>query len=224
MRAMLLAAGRGERLRPLTDKQPKPLIEVGGRPLIVHHLERLADCGFKQVVINLGWLGEQIPAALGSGSNWGLSIQYSQEPPGALETAGGIIHALPLLGQEPFAVISGDILCDYPLESLHEVTMDDPVHLVLVDNPDHHRQGDFGLQAGKVVADSGPKFTYSGIALFDPGLFESLLPGHRALRPVLEAAIAEGKVSGEVHHGLWMDIGTAERLESARARFSTHPE
>jgi N-acetyl-alpha-D-muramate 1-phosphate uridylyltransferase len=220
MHAMILAAGRGERLRPLTDTTPKPLIEVGGKPLIVHHLERLAAAGFRDVVINIGWLGEQIPAALGDGSQFGLRIRYSPEPPGALETAGGIVHALELLGDAPFLVVSGDVLCDYPFETLRRLKTDALAHLVMVDNPPHHTRGDFGIVNGRLVIDAPNKLTFSGIALFRPDLFSDLAPGVRPLRPVLEQAIIEGRVTAERHAGRWMDVGSPERLDQVRRLLS----
>lgn len=213
---MILAAGRGERLRPLTDTTPKPLIEVGGKPLIVHHLDNLARAGFTDVVINLGWLGEQIPAALGDGSRFGLRIHYSPEPPGALETAGGIVHALELLGDAPFLVVSGDVLCDYPFDTLYQREMETLAHLVMVDNPPHHPGGDFGIAKNLIVPDSSSQLTFSGIALFRPELFSPLEPGVRPLRPVLESAIAAAVVSGEHYQGRWFDTGTPERLDAAR--------
>lgn len=215
MHAMILAAGRGERLRPLTDRVPKPLVEVGGKPLIVHHLEALAAAGLRDIVINLGWLGEQIAEALGRGQSLGLSIRYSREPPGALETAGGIVEALPLLGSEPFAVVSADIRCDYDFARLPRRPAGKG-HLVMVDNPLHHPRGDFALREGKVVADGRAKLTFSGIAVFDPALFRGLPAGRRALRPVLEDAIAAGEISGEHFPGRWSDIGTPERLAAAQ--------
>lgn len=216
MNTMILAAGRGERLRPLTDSMPKPLIEVGGKPLIVHHLERLAAAGVVDVVINLGWLGAQIPAALGDGSTWGISIRYSQEPPGALETAGGIVHALPLLGEAPFLVISGDVLTDYPLSRLVGFQPSGLGHLVMVNNPAHHPGGDFGLEGERLIMDGDQRFTFSGIGVFSPEWFRDLEPGRRALRPLFEQAIGEGRLTGEVYGGYWSDIGTTERLEVAR--------
>ncbi|QOC24250.1 nucleotidyltransferase family protein [Wenzhouxiangella sp. AB-CW3] len=216
MKAMILAAGRGERLRPLTDSVPKPLLEVGGKPLIVHHLDRLAAAGFQDVVINLGWLGEQIAAKLGDGGNFGLRIRYSPEPPGALETAGGIVHALELLGDAPFLAISADVLCDYPLKRMRQLESEALAHLVMVDNPPHHPHGDFGIESGRMVLDSDIKLTFSGIAWFRPGLFADLEPGVRPLRPVLEQAIAAGLVEGERFQGQWFDTGTAGRLEAAR--------
>lgn len=214
--AMILAAGRGERLRPLTDHLPKPLIEVGGKPLIVRHLERLAGAGFERVVINLGWLGQRLAEALGDGEAFGLEIRYSPEPPGALETAGGIRHALSLFDAGAFAVISGDIWTDYPLARLREVETGASAHLVLVDNPPHHPAGDFALEDFRVKATGTPRLTFSGMARFEPELFADLAPGPRPLRPVLEAAMSRGLVSGEHHDGVWLDVGTPERLEEAR--------
>ncbi|MFU8832273.1 MAG: N-acetylmuramate alpha-1-phosphate uridylyltransferase MurU [Wenzhouxiangella sp.] len=216
MRAMILAAGRGERLRPLTDTTPKPLLEVGGKPLIGYHLERLATAGFEDVVINLGWLGEQISSALGTGASFGLNIHYSPEPPGALETAGGIVQALPLLGNQPFAVISGDILCDYPYEKLVGIDPEGLAHLVMVSNPDHHSDGDFRLVDGRLEPGPGPRLTFSGIGVYQPAMFRNLAPGRRPLRPVFEQALSAGQLSGEHHRGNWSDIGTIERLDQAR--------
>jgi N-acetyl-alpha-D-muramate 1-phosphate uridylyltransferase len=220
---MILAAGRGERLRPLTDATPKPLLPVNGKALIVHHLEHLAAAGIEQVVINLAWLGEQISAALGDGSTFGLSIRYSQEPPGALETAGGIAHALPLLGQCPFLVVAGDILCDYPFARLVDQEPTALAHLVMVDNPAHHPGGDFALQNGQLTSRSANRLTFSGIGLYRPELFRHLEPGRRPLRPVFEQALAQGQLSGEHYTGYWSDIGTLERLTQARQDFSNLP-
>ena len=213
---MILAAGRGERLRPLTDTTPKPLIEVGGKALIVHHLERLAAAGIADVVINLGWLGEQIPAALGDGSRFGLTIHYSSEPPGALETAGGIVHALKLLGDAPFLVLAGDILTDYDLSRLTGLSPKGLAHLVMVDNPPHHPQGDFHLHEGKLHTHTEPRLTFSGIGVYRPEMFSRLPPGVRPLRPLFEQAIESGQLSAEHHTGLWFDIGTHERLRHLR--------
>jgi MurNAc alpha-1-phosphate uridylyltransferase len=221
MKAMILAAGRGERLRPLTDRTPKPLIEVGGKSLIAHHLEHLARAGFEQVVVNLAWLGDKIEQALGDGSAFGLSITYSHEPPGALETAGGIIQALPLLGDKPFALISADVYCDYPLARLYRREPPELGHLVMVENPPHHREGDFALDSRSRLVKGSPRFTFSGIALLHPSLFQGYRPGRRALRPVLEQAIDGGRLSGELHQGLWSDVGTANRLESIRQQITT---
>lgn len=214
MKAMILAAGRGERLRPLTDRVPKPLIEVGGKALIVRHLEALAVAGFREVVINLAWLGEQIRSTLGDGARFGLSIAYSEEPAGALETAGGIFQALPLLGDQPFLMISGDVLCDYPLARLRTGGPAGRGHLIMVDNPPHHPGGDFGIDArGRLHPGGG--LTFSGIARLEPELFAGLPPGRRPLRPVFEQAIAEQALSGEHYRGLWSDVGTPERLSEA---------
>lgn len=219
MHAMILAAGRGDRLRPLTDHTPKPLIEVGGKPLIIRHLERLAAAGFGDVVVNLGWLGEQIADRLGDGSAFGVNIRYSEEPPGALETAGGIVQALPMLGQKQFLAVSADVLTDFPFERLRAARVEHPAHLVMVDNPPHHPMGDFSLKQGRVESGGPIRLTFSGIAVFDPTLFADLSPGRRALRPVLEQAIAAGQVGGEHYRGFWADIGTPQRLIEAQQSF-----
>ncbi|MCB1766218.1 MAG: nucleotidyltransferase family protein [Candidatus Competibacteraceae bacterium] len=212
MKAMILAAGRGERMRPLTDHTPKPLLPVAGRPLIVHHLERLQVAGIVEVVINTGHLGEQLPAALGSGSAWGLNIAWSPEPPGALETGGGIFQALPLLGQESFIVINGDIWTDYPFTQLLD-TPNGLAHLVLVDNPQHHIGGDFALlENRRVMEQPSPRLTFSGISVLRPGLFKDCQPGRFPLGPLLRRAITMGQVSGEHYRGGWRDIGSPERL------------
>ncbi|MGY6588917.1 MAG: N-acetylmuramate alpha-1-phosphate uridylyltransferase MurU [Wenzhouxiangella sp.] len=216
MKAMILAAGRGERLRPLTDHTPKPLLKVGKRCLIEHHLVRLADAGFSEIVINLGWLGEQIREALGNGQRYGLDIRYSQEPPGALETAGGIVHALPMLGQQPFAAIAADILCDFDYASLRAPVSPALATLVMVDNPPHHPHGDFALDNGLLKPNGHNHLTFSGIAVYHPALFAGLAAGRRALRPVFEAAIAAGQLGGTHHRGYWSDIGTPERLADAQ--------
>ncbi|WP_456404858.1 N-acetylmuramate alpha-1-phosphate uridylyltransferase MurU [Thiolapillus sp.] len=209
--AMILAAGRGERLRPLTDHTPKPLLEVAGKPLIVRHLEKLADAGFKQVVINHAHLGEQIETTLGNGERWGLEIRYSDEGQGAaLETGGGICKALPLLGNAPFLVINGDIFCDleYARLRLPEHSL---AHLVLVDNPEHHPAGDFVLEHGKVLAEGAPRLTFSGIGVYHPRLFAGCEPKPFPLAPLLRQHMPAGKISGEHHAGYWLDVGTPER-------------
>jgi N-acetyl-alpha-D-muramate 1-phosphate uridylyltransferase len=217
MKAMLLAAGRGERMRPLTDHTPKPLLEVGDKPLIVWHIENLVRAGITELVINHAHLGAQIEKALGDGSRFGAHIQYSSEGK-ALETAGGIAYALHLLGDEPFAVINGDIFCDYDFARLRERAAElksshDSVHLVLVNNPVQHPNGDFGMQQQRVT-DNSPKFTFSGIGLYQPSLFAQISRGSIApLAPLLRAQIALGKVSGERHQGLWVDVGTPQRLK-----------
>jgi len=212
MKAFILAAGRGERMRPLTDHTPKPLLPAGGKPLIVWHLERLAAAGFKEIVVNHAHLGSQIEAALGDGAQWGLHIQYSPEPPGALETAGGIAAALPLLGKEPFLVVNGDVYCDIDFGRFLKSTAD--AHLVMVPNPAHHNSGDFSLDGARVVYAHGEQtFTYSGIAVFAPAFFAEVKPGSiMKLRPLLDAAIAAGTLTGERHSGRWVDVGTPQRL------------
>lgn len=217
MRAMILAAGRGERLRPLTDTQPKPLVAIGGKPLIEHHLEALARSGFREIVINQGHLGEQLPAALGDGSRWNVHIHWSVEPPEALETGGGIFQALPLLGGAPFAVINGDIWTDYPFQRLRAVKCD-WAHLVLVPNPPQHPAGDFVLEGGRVREDDGAaKRTFSGVAVYHPRLFEGCRAGRFSVVPLLRRAMREHLVTGERYDGTWDDIGTVERLERLRA-------
>jgi MurNAc alpha-1-phosphate uridylyltransferase len=223
MKAMILAAGRGERMRPLTDHTPKPLLQVGGKPLIVWHIVRLVQAGITELVINHAHLGLQIESALGDGSQFGARIQYSPEAC-ALETAGGIAHALPLLGDEPFAVINGDIYCDYDFACLkvraHALQANgDTAHLVMVDNPPQHPNGDFHLHDGRVLTLPPSHFpipeslTFSGIGIYQPALFGHIPHGGVApLAPLLRAQIALGKVSGEHHQGVWVDVGTAQRL------------
>ncbi len=223
MFVMILAAGRGERMRPLTDTTPKPLLAVDGRPLIEWHLQALSEAGFRDVVINHAWLGAQIEQRLGNGERFGLRIRYSPEPAGALETAGGIVNALPLLGDGPFAVINGDIWTDYPLAQLPRSLGEDLAHLVLVDNPPHHPQGDFALQGGRVVADAEPRLTFSGIGVYAPQLFAGLEPGVRPLAPLLRAAMAERRVGGEHYRGRWFDIGTPERLAELDRQLRREP-
>lgn len=213
MRAFILAAGRGERMRPLTDRIPKPLLPVGGKPLIAWHLERLAAAGFRDVVINHAHLGTQIEGTLGDGSAWGLTIRYSPEPPGALETAGGIAKALPLLGEAPFLVVNGDIWCDWDFRRAASLGKS-PAHLVMVANPAHHAGGDFSLAGEQVVFANGSEtLTYAGIGVFSPAFFAGIAPGTvMKLRPLLDAAIAAGTLAGERHDGRWVDVGTPERL------------
>ena len=223
MKAMLLAAGRGERMRPLTDRTPKPLLVAGGKPLIVWHLEKLAAAGIAEVVINHAWLGEQIPAALGDGSAYGVHITYSAEGE-ALETAGGIATALPLLGDEPFLVVNGDVLTDIDFQTarLAAQRMQEHnllAHLWLVDNPPHHPEGDFGLLSDGLVSASsadGQALTFSGVGVYHPALFKDT-PAHQAakLAPLLRQAMNQSQISGEHHNGLWLDVGTVERLQEA---------
>jgi MurNAc alpha-1-phosphate uridylyltransferase len=211
MKAMILAAGRGERMRPLTDTTPKPLLKVGGKMLIEYHLEKLRDANITDVVINHAWLGEKVEQALGDGSQYGLNIQYSAEGE-ALETAGGIIKALPLLGNGSFIVINGDIFCDYDASSLM-APISGLAHLILVDNPEHNPEGDFELtELGEVKQTGKNKLTFSGIGIYHPDLFNKLEKGKRPLAPVLRGAMDKHFVTGTHFKGMWHDIGTPERL------------
>lgn len=215
MKAMILAAGRGERMRPLTDTTPKPLLMAGGKCLIEYHIEALATAGISELVINHAHLGEQIEQTLGSGERYGVIIQYSAEGQGqALETGGGIYKALPLLGNDPFIVVNGDVWTDYPFASLVDREVD-LAHLVLVDNPSHNPEGDFHLRAdGRVAGEGSPRLTFSGIGIYHPKLFVDCNPGAFPLAPLLRTAMAEGRVSGEYYGGQWLDIGTPQRLQS----------
>jgi MurNAc alpha-1-phosphate uridylyltransferase len=212
---MILAAGRGERLRPLTDETPKPLIEVAGKSLIQYHVEGLANAGFREIVVNLSHLGNQIEEMLGDGAQFGVNIAYSREPEGALETGGGIVQALDLLGKGPFAVINGDIFTDYPFSRLRAVKCDH-AHLVLVPNPEHNPAGDFALEGAR-LRNSGEKMgTFSGIAVYHPRLFAESEPGRFSVVPMLRQAIGQTIVTGEWHRGIWSDVGTLERLQAIR--------
>ncbi len=220
-RAMILAAGLGERMRPLTDHTPKPLLEVAGKPLIVYHIEKLAKAGFEEVIVNIAHLGYMIPQALGDGSRWGIKITYSDEQEeGALESAGGIVKALALLGDAPFLVVNGDVWCDYAFNADFNLN-GDLAHLVLVENPDHNKKGDFALVENRVVNEGERSYTFSGIGYYNPLLFKSLSYGKSALAPLLRDAIAKGKVSGELHSGEWKDIGTPERLAEVNDLYSS---
>ncbi len=211
-KAMILAAGRGERMRPLTDHTPKPLLEVGGKPLIQHHVEKLVRAGYRELVINHAHLGEKIEGFLGSGERFGASITYSPEPPGALETGGGIFNALPLLGPSSFLVVNGDIWTDYDFSKARcEKGM--LAHLVLVDNPQHHPEGDFGLDSGQVRERNGKRLTFSGIGVYRPAFFAGCRGGAFPLGPLLRQIMGRGLVSGEHHCGCWIDVGTPERLQ-----------
>ncbi len=214
MKAIILAAGRGERMRPLTDRVPKPLLEAGGKPLIVHHLEKLAAIGCARVVVNHAHLGDMIEAALGDGSRYGLVIDYSREAT-ALETAGGIANALPLLGAQPFIAVNADVYSEYDYAGLAAAAAhlgDGLAHLVLVDNSEHHVAGDFALAGGRVMLE-GARLTFSGLAVYRPALFDALARGDRApLAPLLRDAIAAGRVGGEHFSGRWCDVGTPDRL------------
>lgn len=211
MRAMILAAGRGERMRPLTDHTPKPLLPVAGKPLIVWHIERLAQAGFREIVINHAHLGRQIEQALGDGSDWQVQIRYSAEAT-ALETAGGIAYALPLLGEAPFLVVNGDVFTDIDYASL-ALPDGKLAHLVMVDNPPQHAAGDFGLAQGMIMEQAATQLTFSGVGVYHPRLFDSIPRGEAAkLAPLLRSAMQQSRVSGQHHHGMWHDIGTPERL------------
>ncbi len=228
MRAMILAAGRGVRLRPLTDNLPKPLLAVGGKALIVHHLERLARAGFREVVINHAHLGQMLEEQLGDGSRFGLHIRWSAEPAGALETAGGIAQALPLLGDASFLVINGDVYCDWDLAAAPGLAAQmeqrgDLAHLLLVPNPPQHPGGDFFLSGGRLSAETvtvepAERLTFAGIGIYQPSLFSALIPGQPAkLAPLLIAAMTAGRISGERYAGCWHDIGTVDRLRALDA-------
>lgn len=212
MHAMILAAGRGERMRPLTDTIPKPLLRVAGKCLIEHTIERLVSAGFSEIVINHAYLGEQITQTLGDGSRYGAKIRYSPEGSQVLGTGGGIFKALPLLGNAPFAVVSADIWYDYPLAQLPR-TPDGLAHLILVDNPYHHPAGDFCLMNRQVYADGATRLTFSGIAVYHPDLFKNCQPGVFPLAPLLLHAMQSQQVTGEHYQGLWLNIDTPERLQ-----------
>jgi MurNAc alpha-1-phosphate uridylyltransferase len=213
MKAMVLAAGRGERLRPLTDTLPKPLLAVRGKPVIVWTIERLARAGIVELVINHAHLGHKVEQALGNGSAFGVAIRYSPEAE-ALETAGGIANALPLLGSDPFVVVNGDVYCDYDFSQLRARALGQRLaHLVLVPNPEHNAAGDFVLNGAEVATEGGARFTFSGIALYRPELFSGIERGTKAkLAPLLTQAIRQGRVGGELHAGTWHDVGTPQRL------------
>ncbi len=219
--AFVLAAGRGERMRPLTDHTPKPLVVIAGRPLIEHHLLRLRAAGFERVVVNLGWLGARIRDHLGDGARYGLHIDYSDEGWPALETGGGLHRALPLLGEGPFVVVNGDVWTDYPFARLRaqaeHLPADDLAHLILVPNPAHRPQGDFALEGRRVVDESADRYTFSGLSVLRPALFDACEPGAFPLAPLLRRGITQGRVSGEVHAGLWSDVGTLERRDALEA-------
>lgn len=218
MRAMILAAGRGERMRPLTDHLPKPLLRAGGKPLIQYHLERLASLGIREVVINLAWKGAAIRSALGDGSLFGVHIEYSEEGDSALETGGGIHHALPLLGDEPFLVINGDIWTDWPgTEPIVQLRSSDQAHLILVPNPEQHPGGDFSLREGRAATDASPHYTFSGIALYRSEFFSHCAPGTFKLLPLLLHGIRQQRVGGGLYNGRWFDIGTPQRLAALDA-------
>lgn len=226
MKAMILAAGRGERLRPLTDDCPKPLLPLAGQPLIMHTIRALVAAGFRELVINLAYRGAQIRDALGDGASFGARIVYSDEGAEALETAGGIRQALPWLGRAPFLVVNGDIATDFPFARLtSRLADDDYAHLVLIDNPPHHPDGDFGLSATGRVRDEtvGTRLTFSGIGVYRPEWVLAWPPGKQKLAPLLRQAIAEDLISGEHYQGAWHDIGDVDRYRAAQAFLNLIP-
>jgi len=213
MKAMILAAGRGERLRPLTDKTPKPLLKVGDKPMIQYTIENLVAAGFIEIVINIAHLGQQIKNTFGNGQTLGATIEFSDEGETGLETAGGIIKALPMLGNQAFLVVNGDIACDFPLATLQDKIFD-LAHLVLVNNPPHHPQGDFALSEQGILSEQGAnKLTYSGIGLYHPKLFNPSLRGKVKLGSILRQALPKKRISGDRYPGFWMDVGTPQRLQ-----------
>ncbi|MBU0720391.1 nucleotidyltransferase family protein [bacterium] len=213
MKAMILCAGRGERMRPLSDTLPKPLLEVRGKPLLLWHVERLRACGFSDIIINIAYLGYKISEYLGDGSKYGVHIHYSDEQDsGALESAGGIIKALPLLGEEPFLVVNGDVFCDYDFDPSFDLG-DKLAHLILVPNPEHNLNGDFGLQNFLLINENQVKYTFSGIGYYSPGLFEGLRCEKLPLAPILREKAEEKKISASLYLGMWNDIGTPKRLK-----------
>lgn len=214
MKAMILAAGRGDRMRPLTDTTPKPLLPLRGKPLIEYHLDNLSRNGIRDFVINTGWLGEKLEAALGNGKRWNSRIAYSHEGWPALETGGGIFKALPLLGEEPFLVVNGDVYieCEWKYWARRSLARGDLAHLILVPNPPHNLKGDFGLTASR-IGDEGQQYTFSGISVLSPQLFAARNGGSFKLAPMLRKAADQGLVTGELFKGVWSDIGTPERLQ-----------
>jgi MurNAc alpha-1-phosphate uridylyltransferase len=221
MKALVLAAGRGERMRPLTDTVPKPLLLVAGRPLIVYHLEALARAGVRDVVVNLSWLGERLRAALGDGARYGVHIRYSDEGAQALETGGGIFNALPHLAPGAFIVVNGDTWTDFDFRRLSldaDVDGNAVARLVLVPNPPQHPLGDFGLDGDVIVERATERFTFSGIGIYKPQLFEGAKPGKFALLPLLQRAIAAGTLRGEIYRGEWWDVGAPDRLRALDSR------
>lgn len=221
-KAMIFAAGKGERMGELTRDCPKPLLLVCGQPLIVYHLKKLAAIGVQECMINVRYLGEKIQQALGDGSEFGIRIHYSYETD-ALETAGGIIQVLDFFENQPFILMSGDVLCDFPLEKLSKMSneyLTPSAHLVMVDNPSHHREGDFALGAEGVLLLEGNKLNYAGVGIYHPKLFENCAPGYRKLGDVLKEAIAKRQLTGEYYAGQWLNVDTPERLARAQEFFN----
>jgi N-acetyl-alpha-D-muramate 1-phosphate uridylyltransferase len=222
MRAMILAAGRGERMRPLTDATPKPLLKVGGKSLIQHHIEAFAAAGVRDVVINLAWKGAMISEALGDGASLGVRIQYSDEGDAALETGGGVFKALPLLGAEPFLVVSGDIWTDFDFAAcVGRLAADDVAHLVLAPNPSFHERGDFCLEGGRLTDQGGQRRTYANIGVFRPAFFADCAPGKFPLGPLMYDWIRKGRVSGELYEGRWRNVGTPLQLAELDRELTT---
>jgi N-acetyl-alpha-D-muramate 1-phosphate uridylyltransferase len=213
---MILAAGRGERLRPMTDTTPKPLLRVHGQPLIERHVMGLAGAGIERIVINLAWLGSQIREYLGDGARYGVTIVYSEEQPRALDTAGGIFRALPHLDPGPFAVVNGDIYTNFPFQTLR-LAADRDAHLVLVPNPPQHPLGDFGLEQGLALSSAASQYTFSGIAVYRSAFFAGCADGVFPLKPLLLRSMAAKRCSAELYTGVWEDVGTAERLSALNA-------
>jgi len=220
MKAMVLAAGFGNRLRPLTDHTPKPLLPIGGKPMIVHHLEKLAAAGFKEVVINLGHLGYKIPEALGDGSSWGLSIAYSDEGPDPLETGGGLTKALPLLGDEPFLLVNGDVWSDLDFSKIPtSLAEDDLATLYLVPQPEWREKADFSLSKSRVLESEIPEYLYAGIALYHPKILEGAKVEKFSIVPRLKSAISQNLVGGILFSGEWDDVGTPDRLSALQSKY-----
>jgi MurNAc alpha-1-phosphate uridylyltransferase len=227
MRALILAAGRGERMRPLTNELPKPLLPAGGQPLIDYHIQALARAGIRELVVNLSWHGEKLRAYLGDGTRYGVTFAFSDEGPEPLETGGGVFHALPLLGPGAFWVVNGDIACDYRFTA-RQLPAGTLAHLVVVPNPPHNPRGDFLLAGGLIAADppaasTTAHRTFAGISVLDPRLFAAAGHGKFPLAPLLRAAAARGEVSGEEHLGRWTDVGTPERLAALDAELKSRP-
>lgn len=217
---MILAAGRGERMRPLTDEVPKPLLSVAGKSLIERHIEALVAAGISEIVINHAWLGDKIEAALGDGARFNASISYSPEGEQGLETGGGIFHALQLLGNDPFLVVNGDVITDLDFRHLPQQP-EGLAHLVLVPNPAHHPEGDFCLTESRVSSTGTPRYTFSGVGVYHPELFAGCREGIFPLAPLLRQAMDKGLVTGELHQGVWLDVGTVERLVQAEKSLSS---
>ena len=219
MRAMILAAGLGERMRPLTDKMPKSMLQVNGKPLIQYHVENLVQSGILDIIINHAQFGDQIESFLGNGKIWGARIAYSPEDESPLDTAGGIVEALPLLGEEPFLTVNADIWTDFPFQqllNLSEDLLNDLAHIVLVDNPAHNAKGDFSLNKNRVLNEGDFMLTFSGISVFKPEFFKGCTSGSTPLTPMIRQAVSQGRVSGSHYQGQWRDIGTPERLQELR--------